>query len=111
MNIGLDYDETYTRDPELWNGLITHARMRGHMIYVVTMRADSIEERVPPHVAMRVHGVYYTDRRAKRDFMTRRGILIDVWIDDCPVFVDTSASPLRAAENAQVGLWSEKSAH
>ena len=38
MNISLDFDDTYTRDPAFWNSFIVGARGRGHHVYLVTAR-------------------------------------------------------------------------
>lgn len=86
MNIAIDYDDTYTRDPATWDEVIDTFQAAGHMVYCVTMRnvnesadvMDSIGKKVP---------VFVTDRKAKRAFMFAHGIRIDVWIDDRPDFI------------------------
>lgn len=79
MRIGLDYDETYTRDPELWNNFIDLCHLRGHEIMIVTFRGDDtpINHDLPIPV-------YYTAAHPKRDWMNSLGIVIDIWIDDFP---------------------------
>jgi len=87
MNIGLDYDDTYTRDPALWDEVIKTFREAGHKVYIVTWRFPGEMAKVyaqfegKPHP---VHGFYATGRKAKEKFMFANGICIDIWIDDNP---------------------------
>ncbi len=88
MNISLDYDDTYTRDPIMWNQIITMMRMCGHRVYVVTMRYESEGYAVKAALEGKVDGIYFTSRQAKAEFMySHHAIKIDVWIDDQPFFV------------------------
>lgn len=84
MNIGLDYDDTYTRDPLMWDKVCTYMRNRGHKIYLVTWRFESEAQELFKHFASILDGVYPTGRKAKEKFMYDQGIRIDVWIDDNP---------------------------
>lgn len=83
MNIALDYDDTYTKDPELWLAFVRNARHRGHKVYVVTWRSEDqakdIDERL-----QELAPVYATQLRAKRAFMESKQIYIEIWIDDNP---------------------------
>lgn len=83
---GLDYDNTYTRDPVLWGEFIRLARSRGHKVHCVSCRFDNLENRQE----MDVPGVltYLTSMSPKDRFMRERGIAVDVWIDDVPGSVD-----------------------
>lgn len=92
MRIALDYDGTFTEDPELWRTLVSHARMRGHEVYVVTMRHEHEGEAVKRQLSLFVDQIVFTGRKAKRRHMDFLGIEIDVWIDDEPHWVYTDAS-------------------
>ena len=76
MLIALDYDGTYTADPELWDWFIDRARQRGHEIKIATMRY--------PHESIPDIGceIVYTSRKAKFGC-----IPADIWIDDMPHFL------------------------
>ena len=87
MNVALDWDDTYTRDPQMWNDIIGVMQQNGHNVYCVTVRAPAEGRAVKEALESRVDGIFFTARRAKRDFMNSRGINIDVWIDDSPAFV------------------------
>jgi hypothetical protein len=76
MLIALDYDGTYTADPELWNAFILKARELGHNVKIATMRYPS--EPIPDVGCE----VIYTSRKAKFGCMPA-----DIWIDDNPHFL------------------------
>lgn len=85
MNIGLDYDDTYTRDPEVWDAFITLMRARGHKVYLVTWRFEAELGPVRTHhLQYKVDEIHATGRQAKEKHMFEQGICIDVWIDDNP---------------------------
>lgn len=81
MKIALDYDGTYSADPELFNIFIRIAQQRGHEVYCVTMRYDSLSEKVCDIVPCKV---FYTGRMAKIPYMKNIGYEFDIWIDDMP---------------------------
>lgn len=85
--LSLDFDETYTRDPGLWDGFIKLARDRGHKVYCVTMRYPQEGIEVIRALDGKVDGIYFTGRKAKNKFMFEQGIMVNVWIDDMPLFV------------------------
>lgn len=82
MNLALDYDQTYDRDPEFWDSFVALAKAYGHKVYCVTCRRhtmDNVQECDVPGVL-----TYFTNLSPKRWFMEQQGIQIDVWIDDTP---------------------------
>jgi hypothetical protein len=101
MIIALDYDGTYTADPDLWDSFIHASHSRGHQVHVVTMRHESEPVRMGAQPA-RIH---YTDRRAKRPFMQSKGLSVQIWIDDMPDFILGSAAPRSLEENATSLIW------
>lgn len=92
MNLSLDYDNTYTRDPIFWDNFVNMAKAHGHTVYCVTMRYPSEGDDVQENLGDLVEAIYFTSRQAKRDYMFKQGISIDVWIDDIPFFIDHSAT-------------------
>ncbi len=82
MKIALDYDQTYTAEPDFWNDFIDLADRRGHDIRIVTHRHEELDEikELPDVVKI------YTDGVAKKWFCERRGDFWspDIWIDDKP---------------------------
>ena len=80
----LDYDGTYTADPELWDIFIASAVKRGHSFIVATMRYP--QEGlciIPPGIER----VVYTGRKAKYEEVQRQGFNPNIWIDDMPHFL------------------------
>lgn len=108
MKLGLDYDGTVTSDPEFFLTMAQFARMRGHQVYLVTMRYESecvqVEGKpapadpIPQELLDAVDGLYCTghgnDRLAKKAYMLSQGIQIDVWIDDNPRAINESATQI-----------------
>lgn len=79
MRIGLDYDGTYTRDPELWDKFVMMAELRGHEVVCITMRYET-----EPVFDMPCE-VVYTGRQAKISNIA--GCRVDIWIDDNPQWI------------------------
>lgn len=90
MNISIDFDDTYTRDPQLWNEFIRTAKAAGHIVYCVTARGEQYEEeeylKVRPTIGQHVgqDNCIFTDGMQKRQFCLDKNIRIHVWIDDMP---------------------------
>lgn len=100
MLIALDYDKTYTLDPEFWLKFVRLAEKHGHKVLVATMRTldekgdmcDALLEAVPQVVP--------THRNAKLPFLQSWGLKPDVWIDDQPHFILVDALD---ADKSQLG--------
>jgi hypothetical protein len=84
MKIALDFDDTYTRDPELWDQFIFTARARSHDIRVVTFRKKNMTDPALDNIGI---PVIYTGFNQKREFTDDMGWNVDVWIDDSPEFI------------------------
>lgn len=82
MRIALDWDDTYTADPELWEYFISGAKKRGHKIVFVTCRRDTEENR--EIIQHPTELVVFTNLAPKRDYMERLNMPVDIWIDDLP---------------------------
>lgn len=84
-NFGLDYDDTFDRDPWLWRQFVTSAIARGHLVFVTTYR-DAFE---CEDIAANLPGVEIiaTGGNPKRKFCEDAGVTIDVWIDDMPELI------------------------
>lgn len=81
--IGIDFDDTFTADPELWLEFIRLAKERGHQVFCVTARGDAHHEEVrnamPAHVE-----IILTNGKKKQAVSLEHGVDIDIWIDDSP---------------------------
>lgn len=84
MRIALDYDGTYTRDPNLWNKFILMFKNAGHQINFVTMRfpSEGFEKWLSDTIDF--CSIIYTSRKAKKIYCEENDIHFDIWIDDHP---------------------------
>lgn len=91
MKIALDYDLTYTEDPEMWDDFIDLVEYCGHSIVVVTVR-DAIEDKIERNIPCYI---IYTNGKPKIDFYKP-----DVWIDDSPQTIHEGSkfTPKQLAE-------------
>lgn len=89
MNIGLDYDDTFSADPELWELLIHAAKARGHDVRIVTFRFESTSAYANDDVIedAKKNGIpVIFCNGIQKDRVTRDlGFPVDIWIDDWPV--------------------------
>jgi len=89
MNIAIDYDDTYTLNPRMWDEFIQRAYEYDCEVYLVTWRdgenrsmRDEVEKDL--RYVLREGFIHFTNLKAKRKYMEDQGIYIDVWIDDNP---------------------------
>ena len=81
MLVAIDYDRTYTRDPELFEIIIKLFKYAGHEPIIVTSRRESEQ------VAVKSCFVYYTGYQAKDQWCKKNGLQVDIWIDDDPRYI------------------------
>ncbi len=79
MNIGLDYDDTFTADPALWTTFCRTARLLGHHVSFVTARFKKHPDGIMEWAAKLGIPVVFCEGRAKNECFEA-----DVWIDDNP---------------------------
>lgn len=91
MNLSLDYDNTYTRDPVFWDAFIGMAKRYGHRVYCITMRTPAEGEEVVRYLGHQVDSILFTSRGNKHDYAFKHHVSIDVWIDDMPYFILNNA--------------------
>jgi hypothetical protein len=88
MNIALDYDDTWTAAPWMWEDFVSLAMSHGHSIKIVTFRSpDMPVETDFEHIFSKAVPVYYTSAVPKRRYMEEQGIPIAIWIDDKPELI------------------------
>lgn len=94
MKIALDYDETYTADPNLWTGFIAMAKALGHEVFFVTYRYEpdegtSYNDDIKKSAEVNEIEIVYTHGQQKAGV-----VYADIWIDDTPLTIPV-ASDLR----------------
>lgn len=85
MTIALDFDETYNRNPWMWDRVIDTMRNNGQLVVLATYR-HPVEDYDPLFDRLKQNNVVviFTDGKAKKPFLEAIGIKVDVWIDDNP---------------------------
>lgn len=84
MLIAIDYDETYTEDPEFWDLVIGLAVTRGHSVICATMRFEHEGQEIIDNLKTKVERIIFTGRKAKVNAVEEAGYYPSVWIDDSP---------------------------
>lgn len=86
VKIAVDYDQTYTSDPELWKDFMDKAAARGHQVFIVTARSEELDNcETLEFLYEEGFEVYYTNGVAKRFWCLHNGPgVVDIWIDDKP---------------------------
>lgn len=83
LTIAIDWDETWTADPDMWKAISDMMKARGHKVYIVTARPSySIWECEQSGLE-----VIACAWMPKRETCEARGVRVDVWVDDCPEFI------------------------
>lgn len=84
--VALDYDHTFTTDPETWIEITNLLRAAGFRIIGVTMRNPTEVRLMEPSYFEACDDVIFTGRKAKEDYVrTYTGYQVDIWIDDQPL--------------------------
>lgn len=88
LTIAIDYDETFTADPDLWAMFVSKAQDKGHRVLCVTARRDTDENREMMTENFDLYGVempiIFSNLGSKMHVMESRGIKVNIWIDDSP---------------------------
>lgn len=83
ITIAIDYDGTWTADPEAFAAIANLLRRRGHRVIIVTARVSGhgeVQRECSPHVdRILTSGAAY-----KRDHAEAHGERVSIWIDDMP---------------------------
>lgn len=92
MIIAIDFDKTYTEDPELWNTFINKAKVNGHRVICVTARyndgrhGDNRDIFNTIGTVLEHDEIYFSGIAPKRNYMiNEHEIFPTVWIDDTPL--------------------------
>lgn len=95
----LDYDGTYTADPELWGYFINKAQILGHKVICVTAR---LNEECQHHELKRalpggIPVIFCGSKPKRQHALEEHGIEIDIWLDDYPEGIGNQPSDSEIA--------------
>lgn len=105
MKIALDFDGTFTEEPDLWVDFIRAFQSKGHKIYIVTFRSPHQRHEAMDYLNVLGVRTIFTDRTPKKKYCDKHGIKIDIWIDDQPELIvnesDWTIEDVKAWESTQ----------
>ena len=88
LAIAIDFDDTFTADPDMWAEFIRNNKQRGHSFYCVTNRkgseenVDMMNEQFDKLNCQMT--IIFANELSKLDTVEQLGLTIDIWIDDSP---------------------------
>lgn len=89
MNIMIDYDNTFTADPLMWTEAIEIFFDHNHKVFLVTSRGEDTPVEDEHYFKSVGIPIIYCDYRAKEKVCKEKGININIWIDDDPLYITT----------------------
>lgn len=87
LTISLDFDKTWTADPQLWRDFVGLAHKSGHRVVLITRRPDTEKDRSTVEKATADSGIdrlIFAGQTQKADAARKSGVSVDVWVDDYP---------------------------
>jgi hypothetical protein len=87
VKIALDFDETYTAHPSMWDIIIQTIKEHGHDITFVTYRFDKYgnNDDITSIALKHDMDIVYTNGKQKSQFFEA-----DIWIDDMPITIPSA---------------------
>lgn len=89
MNIGLDYDDTYTSDKKLWRSVVALMQEKGYDVRFVTYRFaepngyDNHDIKIDAECLQ--IPIIFCNGVQKDEVCRQLSFFVDIWIDDFPV--------------------------
>lgn len=83
QTVAIDYDDTYTINPEMWNWIIGVFTLNKFDVVIVTYRESTQHEDMELQIP-NVKDYVFTGGKAKKKYCEDCGITVDIWIDDYP---------------------------
>lgn len=82
--VAIDFDETISDNPGTWLSVMRALELGGYTVYVVTWRFPHTAPEDLQFLVDKGYKIFYTGLKAKKSFMERLGIKVDIFIDDNP---------------------------
>lgn len=85
---GIDYDQTFAADPEMFKAFVGLIKAHGHIPVLVTGREDSHGFGEPVRALVEdLMPIVFAGGSWKRDAAKAAGYEVDIWIDDNPTYI------------------------
>ena len=85
---GIDYDGTFSADPDGFRAIVALLLARGHVCVLVTGRSDEAQWGAEVRRAVGdIMPIVFAGNAWKRDAAKRAGFDVNVWIDDHPEYI------------------------
>lgn len=84
--ICLDYDGTFTEFPDLMFMIIEYCNKHNMKCILATMRYEEEKDEGLKKIEEKIK-IYYTGRKAKKDFLALYDVYPTIWIDDKPEWI------------------------
>lgn len=95
LTVAIDYDDTFTADPEAWSCVIGELQRHGHRVVCVSARRNSFGHRQELQAALpQGVTVLLSYDMPKRAYAKSQCVDVDIWIDDMPEAIPTKAEML-----------------
>lgn len=88
MLIAIDYDETYTRNPQMWDKVIDTLLWHGNKVICTTSRRETMGNWEEIGRELPTIPIVFCNYRAKAGEVRKAGYCVDIWIDDNPHSID-----------------------
>lgn len=89
MNIGLDYDDTFTADKELWGWFVGKCLRKGYDVRFVTFRFEETRSYTNEDIKLDSEKlgipIIFCNGIQKAEVTSAARFPVDIWIDDFPV--------------------------
>lgn len=82
--IAFDFDQTISDHPTLFLNIMETFEKAGFHVVVVTYRMPHAYPEDLDFLVEKGYAVYFTGHKAKHKFMSDKGIIVDLWVDDEP---------------------------
>lgn len=89
ITVAIDFDGTFTRDPDLFTKIIYLFLEKGHQVVCITSReGDSQRAQELLDTIGKIIPVVFAGVKYKREAAEEAGFSVDVWVDDFPITID-----------------------
>jgi hypothetical protein len=86
--VAIDFDSTFSADPELFRAFVGLLKARGHTPIMVTGRPEKYGmDEAPKALVGDLMPIIFAGGEWKADVARVRGYEVDIWVDDNPTYI------------------------